>query len=49
MMVIHVTVEQELILFFLYSIGHGTGYKSSELSSLTDGSTLAIGGKQIEV
>uniref|UniRef100_A0A1X7SVG5 Uncharacterized protein n=1 Tax=Amphimedon queenslandica TaxID=400682 RepID=A0A1X7SVG5_AMPQE len=31
------------------NIGHGTGYKSSELSSLTEGSTLNIGGKQIEV
>ena len=33
----------------MYSIGHATGYKSSELSSLIEGSSLFIGGKEIEV
>ena len=31
------------------SIGRGTGYRSSELSGLVEGSTLVIGGKEIEV
>ena len=30
-------------------IGKATGYKMSELSGLVEGSTLVIGGKQIEV
>ena len=32
-----------------HSIGKGTGYKLSELTGLVEGSTLVIGGKQIEV
>ena len=31
------------------SIGKGLGYKKSELSGLTEGSMLIIGGKEIEV
>ena len=31
------------------SIGKGTGYKPSELANMKDGSTLIIGGKEIEV
>ena len=31
------------------SIGKGTGYKASELASLDEGHTLAVGGKEIEV
>lgn len=31
------------------SIGKGTGYKPSELVNMQDGSTLIIGGKEIEV
>ncbi|TRY84559.1 hypothetical protein DNTS_001308 [Danionella cerebrum] len=30
-------------------IGRGSGYKASELQSLSEGQTLAVGGKQIEV
>ena len=33
----------------LSSIGKGTGYKRSELSALSDGSTLVVGGKELEV
>ena len=33
----------------LCSIGKGLGYKRSELSALDEGSTLVIGGKEIEV
>ena len=32
-----------------FSIGKASGYKLSELSGLVEGSTLVIGGKQIEV
>ena len=32
-----------------FRIGKATGYKLSELSGLVEGSTLVIGGKQIEV
>ena len=32
-----------------FRIGKATGYKLSELSGLVEGSTLIIGGKQIEV
>ena len=32
-----------------YSIGKGAGYKRSELSALCDGSTLVVGGKELEV
>jgi len=32
-----------------YSIGKGTGYKAKELASLVEGSSLLIGGKEIEV
>ena len=32
-----------------YSIGKGAGYKQSELSALSDGSTLVVGGKELEV
>ena len=31
------------------SIGRGIGYKKSELRELTDGSTLVVGGKEVEV
>ena len=31
------------------SIGKGTGYRNSELSGLVEGSTLVVGGKEIEV
>ena len=33
----------------LCSIGKGAGYKRSELSALSDGSTLVVGGKELEV
>ena len=33
----------------LCSIGKGTGYKAKELASLVEGSSLLIGGKEIEV
>jgi len=33
----------------LCSIGRGTGYKPSELADMKDGSTLVVGGKEIEV
>ena len=37
-------------MYILYcSIGKGLGYKRSELSALDEGSSLIIGGKQIEV
>ena len=32
-----------------FSIGKGSGYKTSELSDLVEGSSLIIGGKEIEV
>lgn len=32
-----------------YRIGRSTGYKTSELETLTDGQMLVIGGKEIEV
>ena len=35
------------LLFF--SIGKGSGYKRSELSVLIDGSSLVVGGKELEV
>ena len=33
----------------VFRIGKATGYKLSELSGLVEGSTLVVGGKQIEV
>ena len=33
----------------MHSIGRGTGYKTSELSGLVEGSTLIVGGKEVEV
>ena len=33
----------------LCSIGRGTGYKPSELADMKEGSTLVVGGKEIEV
>ena len=38
-----------IISILLYSIGKTTGYRSSELAGLVEGSTLYIGGKEIEV
>ena len=41
---------QQLYYYVMYtSIARGTGYRSSELTGLVEGSTLVIGGKQIEV
>ena len=36
-------------IMYVCSIGKGLGYKRSELAGLDDGSTLVIGGKEIEV
>lgn len=36
-------------VWFDCSIGKGLGYKRSELAGLDEGSTLVIGGKEIEV
>ena len=33
----------------MYSISKGTGYKTGELTDLQEGSSLLIGGKEIEV
>lgn len=33
----------------VYSIGGATGYRLSEVSGLTEGSTLIVGGKEVEV
>lgn len=32
-----------------FRIGKGSGYKSSELESLTEDETLVVGGKEIQV
>lgn len=32
-----------------HSIGGATGYRASELTGLSDGSTLVVGGKEVEV
>ena len=37
-----------IVVAMVYSIGRGIGYKS-ELSDLSDGSTLIVGGKEVEV
>ena len=34
---------------YLFRIARSSGYKSTELESLQEGSTLCIGGKEIEV
>ena len=35
--------------YVITRIGRGSGYKVSELSSMAEGQTLAVGGKEIEV
>ena len=37
------------VYIILFRIGKCTGYKLSELSGLSEGSTLVVGGKEIEV
>ena len=46
---VHVMYVHVVILFFFARIGRATGYKSSELASLVEGSSLFVGGKEIEV
>ena len=43
------TLNINLILCVSFSIGKGSGYKKSEVSGLVEGSTLLVGGKEIEV
>ena len=38
-----------VVVAMVYSIGRGIGYKKSELCDLSDGSTLIVGGKEVEV
>lgn len=33
----------------VFRIARGSGYKSTELNELSDGSTLRVGGKELEV
>ena len=41
--------SSSLLVSCFSSIGKGSGYKRSELSGLSDGSTLVVGGKELEV
>ena len=46
---LHVCTDVALFVLLWYSIAKGSGYKIGELNDLQEGSSLLIGGKEIEV